>query len=228
MNNDISIIIPVYNGENYIHDALNSVTQQSYPIKEIIVVDDGSSDSTKAIIANYKIKNTLLTYIFQINSGISAARNAGLYASKTSFVAFLDHDDLYLPVKLESAMKIFSTNANIMAVRGKHKLFFEGIGLDDSDHLIKDKTKQIDYGPLIGAAVFKKILFEKIGYFDEDLISAEDIDLWLRIRKNNLLVHDVDEVHLLYRRHKDNYTKTKKFNKSKGIDLLRMLRKNKK
>ena len=94
----ISCIVPVFNGELYLAEALESILKQSYRPLEIIVADDGSTDGTEAIVARF---GTQVRYLYQPNSGPATARNLGLGAVRGEFVGFLDADDLWHPEKLE-------------------------------------------------------------------------------------------------------------------------------
>lgn len=93
----ISCIIPVYNGERYLGESLDSILAQTHQPLEIIVVDDGSTDRTATVVAGY---GTRVHYLWQANQGEAAARNRGLSAAKTEFIAFIDADDLWHPEKL--------------------------------------------------------------------------------------------------------------------------------
>ena len=105
MNNPlVSVIIPVYNSEKYIRETIESVQKQSYSNLEIIVIDDGSKDNSSKIIN--EIKDTRISYQYQPNKGVSAARNHGIKVSTGDFLAFLDSDDLWKTNKLELEMKL--------------------------------------------------------------------------------------------------------------------------
>src|SRR5688572_20501170 len=93
----ISCIVPVYNGERYIREALDSILGQTYPNLEVVVVDDGSTDATAAAVASY---GNRVSYLWQPNAGPVAARNLGLGAATGDYVAFLDADDLWHLEKL--------------------------------------------------------------------------------------------------------------------------------
>ena len=105
-NSLISCIVPVYNGERYLGEALDSILAQTYRPLEIIVVDDGSTDGTAEVVAIY---GDQVRYLKQVNGGPAATRNLGLSSSNGEFVAFLDQDDLCHPEKLERLMERFKT-----------------------------------------------------------------------------------------------------------------------
>src|SRR5271168_1713419 len=97
-NASVSAIIVVYNCEQYVRFAVDSVLAQTRPANEVIVVDDGSTDGTRQVLESYKDK---IKYVYQKNAGEPAARNTGMRHSSSDYVAFLDADDLWLPEKLQ-------------------------------------------------------------------------------------------------------------------------------
>jgi len=94
---DISVIIPTYNRDEFVTKAVDSVLSQSYTSYELIVVDDGSTDNTREVLKPYMDR---ISYIYQENAGVSAARNAGIMAASGRWIAFLDSDDTWMPDKL--------------------------------------------------------------------------------------------------------------------------------
>ena len=101
MNQDknklVSVIIPVYNGENYLSQAIDSVIDQTYSPIELIIVDDGSTDKSKEIASSYSQVN----YVYQENQGVAIARNTGIFKSQGEYIAFLDQDDIWTANKLK-------------------------------------------------------------------------------------------------------------------------------
>ena len=100
----ISCVVPVYNGERYLAETLDSILAQTYQPREVIVVDDGSTDRTAAVAASYAPG---VRYLWQVNAGEAAARNRGISASRGDFIAMLDADDLWHPEKLQRQMARF-------------------------------------------------------------------------------------------------------------------------
>ena len=107
MHPKISIIISVYNGENYLAEAIQSALDQDYPNTEIIVMNDGSTDNTSRIIDSF---GTRAIGIYQENRGLGAARNAGVSKASGEYLAFLDHDDLWVPHKLSCQLKLIQSS----------------------------------------------------------------------------------------------------------------------
>ena len=122
----VSVIIPAYNRDRYLAEAIESVLAQTYPAIELIVVDDGSSDRTAEVAQRYA-----LTYHFQPNGGISAARNAGIALATGEFLAFLDSDDIWMLDKLSKQMIPFGTDLDLEAVFGYAEQFYSP-ELDDT------------------------------------------------------------------------------------------------
>jgi glycosyltransferase involved in cell wall biosynthesis len=112
--NKVSIIIPLYNSEKYIAETINSALNQTWENKEIIIIDDGSTDKSLVIAKSYERVNVIV--ISQQNKGASAARNVGIKNSKGDFIQFLDADDLLSTDKIEAQMKIFEQYGNDIIV----------------------------------------------------------------------------------------------------------------
>lgn len=190
----VSVIIPTYNRGHCIISAIESVQSQVYSNYEIIVVDDGSVDDTKCILSEH-IRNCHITYIYQENKGVSAARNAGLRVAKGEWIAFLDSDDRWLPEKLLRQIEIihqstielgcvicnmeFSPIKNKISTSFEDSLFLpnkpQGVCTNMTSILL---TRFIMFNQ---GAIIKTSLLAKLGGFDEHLKILEDYDLALRL-----------------------------------------------
>lgn len=115
----ISVIVPVFNGERYLSEAIRSILEQSFPPAEIIVVDDGSTDRTAEIAETFSVR-----YLRQENQGVAAARNTGVDAATGTLLAFLDHDDLWVADKLEQQMTTLAAKPELDMVFGQVEQFF--------------------------------------------------------------------------------------------------------
>ncbi|MFS8117396.1 MAG: glycosyltransferase family 2 protein, partial [Microcoleus sp.] len=115
----VSVIIPAYNGDRYIVQAVESVFAQTYTNWEIIVVDDGSTDETHQVLQPYLDK---IRYIYQENRGVAAARNRGIQEAKGEFIAFLDQDDFFLPDKLAAQIALFRQQPSLGIVNSGWRL----------------------------------------------------------------------------------------------------------
>lgn len=126
----ISIIIPTYNRARFIARALESALKQSYPAHEILVVDDGSTDSTRQIVCSFEKRDQRVQYRYQANSGVAAARNNAIGAATGDWLAFLDSDDAWLPDKLQHAVDVIRQSSDIEFVHANKRYLFED-GQDD-------------------------------------------------------------------------------------------------
>ena len=125
----ISVIIHTYNNEKFIGETIESVLSQTYKDYEIIVIDDGSTDNTRAALLPYMDK---IRYHYKENGGIASAKNAGIKLSKAKFIAFFDHDDLWVPDKLKMQMEYFNKNPQAGLVYSKYITFKNGKKLINS------------------------------------------------------------------------------------------------
>ena len=187
----VSIIIPVYNSEKTVAEALESVAAQTYTDYEIIVVNDGSGDQSKSIIKKYMRPPLDITYVEQANKGPAAARNAGLRLAKGEFIAFLDADDTWDRDKLARQIKLFEENPGLGLVYCDMKHVVDGRVVHDAYLREKGYTQATEgriYDNLLKenfiftpAVLVKKSCLDAVGGFREDLKIGEDFDLWLRI-----------------------------------------------
>jgi glycosyltransferase involved in cell wall biosynthesis len=197
----ISVIVPVYNGSDFLSEAIDSIRQQMYGSIEIIVVDDGSTDSTPQIINGFA---SSIQSIRQNNAGPAAARNAGLRLARGEVIGFLDTDDLWPPDKLKIQMQCLMDNPHVEMVMGR-------IQVIELPGAIKRRHRfNIEQEPAVnvhlGGALFRRSIFGKVGAFDESLRYSEDIDFFMRVREYGIQVAVTDHVTLYYRLHQHNMT----------------------
>ncbi|MBI3801342.1 MAG: glycosyltransferase [Deltaproteobacteria bacterium] len=163
----ISCIIPVFNGERYLREAIESIFNQTYRPLEVIVVDDGSTDDTPSVVTSYGEQVRCLR---QANAGPGAARNLGLTGARGEFVAFLDADDLWHPEKLARQMARFATRAEL-AFCLTHLQNFWILELQEEAAKLRDHRFM---QPLPGYAsqtlLAKRTVFDTIGQFNPQLI----------------------------------------------------------
>ena len=179
----IAAVIPTFNRASLVSRALDSVMRQTFLPSEIIVVDDGSTDNTENLISE---KYHSVSYLKTENKGVSAARNIGIKATKSEWIAFLDSDDEWLPQKLEKQIAKVSNKHSYKIVHCEEIWIRNG-------RRVNPKIKHKKYGGYIfekclplcvispSAVVIHRDLFQELGYFDETLPACEDYDLWLRI-----------------------------------------------
>ncbi len=181
----ISVIIPTYNSDTYICEAIDSVLHQTYLDYEIIVIDDGSTDNTRTIINN---NYPLVRYFYVENNGVSAARNLGISKAQGELIAFLDADDKWLPEKLEKQAALFKTDETLGLVFTEN-YFFNEQGISEFSANKKSRLMQGDIVRNIflnsyvvtSTVMVRKCVFNQVGLFEEELAVAEDDNMWMRI-----------------------------------------------
>jgi glycosyltransferase involved in cell wall biosynthesis len=179
----VTVIIPTYNRSRFLKEAIDSVLSQDFRDFELIVVDDGSTDDTSGIVAPYHDR---LCYVFQKHRGVSAARNTGIAQAQGSLVAFLDSDDLWLPKKLSTQIDFFCNNRGALICQTEEIWIRNGIQVNAKKRHKKYSGDIFEQAlPLCivspSAVMIKKILFDRVGLFDESLPVCEDYDFWLRV-----------------------------------------------
>lgn len=202
MNNElISIIVPVYNVEKYLHRCINSIVQQTYKNLEIILIDDGSKDNCYEICMFYKEKDKRIKVIHQQNGGLSAARNTGLENATGKYISFIDSDDWVHPDfiwNLYYTMK--NTNSQIV----------ECLALSTTEYIIDEKSIELDCiekKEFDGAECFTE--FIKGNFFRQTV--------WNKLYKKEILEKLVFEVGKI---HEDEFWTYQVFEKAKHVSLL--------
>lgn len=182
MNPLVSIIIPTWNRRQLVQEAIASVLSQDYEEREVIVIDDGSTDGTEEALRRLPS----VRYHAQANQGVSRARNRGLELAHGAFICFLDSDDLWLPTKL-------STQVALMVRQPEVRVSYtDEIWIRRGRRVNPKKRHQKHSGwvfpwclPLCiispSSVMLRREVFEEVGGFDESLPVCEDYDLWLRI-----------------------------------------------
>ena len=208
----VSVVIPAHNYGHFLSTAIDSVLAQSHSALEVVVVDDGSTDDTREVVASYS--DPRVRYIWQENAGLSAARNKGIQCARMPFVAFLDADDQWLPEFLGEVMRQFAILGNRFA------LVATGTGrMDESGRRLAPPRFNFDHGgefaardfvlrnrPLSSSIVARRSVFAECGLFDTSLRSSEDRDMWIRVTaKYGFWL--IDRPLALIRRHGSNMSK---------------------
>lgn len=196
----VSVVVPVFDGELYVAEAIDSVLAQDYRPLELIAVDDGSSDSSAEILAHYPE----IRVIRQPNAGCTSARNVGIAATRGEFIAFIDQDDRWLPGKLRTQLAALKAASADYAL-GQITLFVEPgcpmpAWMGTRGWLIG--TARIGYMP--GTLAVRRALFDKVGVFDERFHIGSDADWLVRVRDAGVHVAVVPEVILEKRIHRAN------------------------
>jgi glycosyltransferase involved in cell wall biosynthesis len=229
---EVSVIVPVYNGERYIAEAIDSIISQTYQPLEIIVIDDGSTDNTRRCLEPY-LKNAQIRYFYQNNTGHGAARNTGIKYSRGTYVCFLDHDDHLEKNSIEKRLhvykkypelglvfsdfcKSFMVNNNFQT-SGRERFLqkynfpdrIPTVNIDDRDNDLYIFNPGIFVELIIddfvwtGTVMISRKVIDAVGLFDETMKWAEDHDLWIRIALR-YNIGFLDTVTAAYRQHTSN------------------------
>jgi glycosyltransferase involved in cell wall biosynthesis len=196
----ISIIIPVYNGEKYLFEAIDSILAQTYYPVEIILIDDGSTDGSAEIAKRF---SPAVKYCYQRNAGTGAARNRGLELAQGSFFAFLDADDVWLRDKLAIQMAVFYGNPETDVVFGYVKQFYS----PELDEVTRSRLRCTDEampGFLPCTMLIKRKAFFQVGLFETDWRLGQDVSWIMRARERGLRAVMVPDVVYMRRLHKNN------------------------
>jgi len=204
----VSVIITAYQKAQFLPRAMQSVLDQTFQDFELIVVDDGSTDTTREIVEHFVQKDSRIKYIYQENQGPGSARNKGIEASQAELVALLDGDDEWLPEKLEHQVQImvscpivdliFTNMQYVNTIDKGHivnlsshyhdyvmsRFTLRPLSKDGKVHLIKDKSFPAKIALknvfLPTSAMFRKYVWDKVGGFNEEFRGPEDLDFWVR------------------------------------------------
>ena len=201
--------MPAFNAESFIHKSIDSVRHQTYKKWELWIINDASSDNTENEIKPYLADKRIHYLSLERNSGVSEARNAGIRKSQGDYIAFLDADNLWLPEKLDRQVLFHLTHSDVGLSFTNYSFFDEAGERSSPAHLQKNKKQdyfhfdasRLYYENMIGTltVMVRKDILERTGYFDPNLRSAEDHDLWIRIAKAGYQFGYLDEKLSLYR-----------------------------
>src|SRR6185503_20230064 len=213
----VSVVIPVFNGERFLREAVESVLIQQYAPVEIIVVDDGSTDGTANVARSLP---ETVRYLYQTNQGPAAARNRGIEQAKGSLVAFADADDLWPRGKLELQLPYLINDPAVDIVLGRIQQMLLSSPADGQ--IQSQEFAEAAFSVNLGSAVVRKSVFERVGLFDETMRYSEDVDWFMRARESGAAIVTIDAVTLLYRQHEENMTRGKS---TAELNVLKALKK---
>jgi glycosyltransferase involved in cell wall biosynthesis len=195
----VTVIVPVYNGERYLRESLESTCAQEFDSYEVIVVDDGSTDSTAEIARSFSVR-----YLRQENQGQGAAKNAGLNLARGRFIAFQDHDDVVPPTKLRVQAGYLLEHPETGCVLGRNEWIFE-----DGEPPAW-MTRDPIYGDLggiqPGTAMIRIEDLRKVGGFDVTYRWWHYQNLFVRLREHGVRIEVLTDVVLIRRLHGKNMT----------------------
>lgn len=191
----VSVVIPTYNRAHLLKRAIQSVLNQTYQDFELIIVNDGSTDETEEVIKTFA--DDRISYIrHDKNRGMSIALNSGLERARGEFIAFQDSDDEWIPNKLERQMEVFKNlpehfgviYTSFVHIKGDRRKLLPPS--PKSGYIYSDILKERDTCWIAQPSVLiRKECFEKVGFFDENLPSLLDWDMWLRLSKHYHFYH---------------------------------------
>jgi glycosyltransferase involved in cell wall biosynthesis len=221
---EVSVVIPCYNGERFVTDAIESVLDQTRGPVEIIVVDDGSSDGSVALVERYAAAGQVVYIRHDTNKGIAAARNTGVRVARGRYIGFLDQDDLWCKEKTARLLPVFEDDPNQEigvvfsrverrsmdsgAVDNRRVTVPENVGRLGPDELISRLF--LDDFVAIVSTLIRRECFDRVGFLDESIRSgSDDFEFLVRIAQSNRFVF-VDETLAVRRLHTGSYTDAEK------------------
>lgn len=206
----VSVIIPVYQGDRFLAEAVESVLNQNFTNYEIIVIDDGSTDKSRAVLQPYYDS---VRYVFQENQGVAVARNRGIQIAKGELIAFLDQDDLWSPHKLALQVACFEAQPNLGMVNSGWQIVNQQgnvLGNVEPWHQLPNLNLEawVLWKPVLPSTLmFQRNWLEQVGGFDPQFYQAPDIDLVLRLALIGCQADWVCQTTVSYREHSDNHSR---------------------
>jgi glycosyltransferase involved in cell wall biosynthesis len=216
----VSVIIPMFNAQNFILETLKNLFLQTFNDFEVVIINDGSIDNSFSLVK--QVDDPRIVLIDQKNSGVSVARNTAIMRARGEFVAFLDADDLWHTAKLETQVKQLERHTDIDFCYTDRDLFDDVEGLNLSIEIDSDSIEKQQLFPLLlkhnhihcSSVMVRRSIFAKIGLFDVMLAASEDSDLWIRAAKSNTVLR-IASVLSFYRRHDTNTINSIKFRRNR-------------
>ena len=216
----ISVVIPAFNAASVVTQTLESVQSQTFQDFEAIIVDDGSTDETAAVVRRFCGADPRFHFVSQLHAGVSAARNKAIERARGEFIAFLDADDIWFPKKLACQIEMFREDPQANFV---YTNFFRWDGADGFSAWYNDDQPlpegdvsrklvfNVSYAcaASMSTAMVRREAFDRTGGFDLEFAMGEDWDMWLRMAEQGLWVRGIREPLACYRRWSGNVTNQK-------------------
>ncbi|MDZ7957761.1 MAG: glycosyltransferase family A protein [Aulosira sp. DedQUE10] len=213
----VSIVIPLYNCEKYLAEALDSVFAQTYRPIEVIVVDDGSTDDSAKIAQTYPS----VRYLYQSNQGAAIARNVGIALAEGELIALLDADDVWQPNKISLQVQYLNQYPQIGILATKVYQFFES-EVEIPSEFRHDKLLGEQPGMIPSTLVIRKTVFDQIGGFSPEFVPSEDTEWIYRARDSQVEIAMLPEVMVMRRFHGSNISwKTVSTSSSRLLKILK-------
>ena len=222
MSPAVSVVIITYNKADTVGPAIESVLRQTYTDREVLVVDDGSTDNTAEVVGRYGAR---VRYLPKENGGTGSARNLGIAQARGKYVALLDGDDLWLPRKLERQMAAFEREPRIIGAQCSAYLVDERLRVFDLRICRPDQDTLRDFlmfrnlPAFSSTVVVRKEIFDKVGGFGTDLVILSDWDMACRLAKAGT-IRSVSEPLVLYRHYPKNQSRDVDIHIESGIRSL--------
>lgn len=206
----VSIVLPTYNGSQYIRQSLASIIGQTYTDWELIIVDDCSTDHTLEIAHEYECRDSRITVIHnEINRKLPEALNIGFHYSKGKYLTWTSDDNMYLPEALAVMVKYLDESDTPMVCAGEY--IVDEFGQVRPEIIRRYEDCELYLHNIIGACfLYRREVWDIIGTYDTDLFGAEDYDYWLRIKKKYGKIERINNILYKYRSHRDSLSFSKK------------------
>ncbi len=216
----VSVVMPIFNGQQYLAEAIQSVLNQSFADFELIVIDDGSVDGSRKIVQEFMATAPQTSLLCQENGGVSAARNSGILASNGRYIAFLDQDDRWTPEALQIQVSYHQSHPEIGYTLAHQICFLEaGSRAPAWFHLQQVNVPHVGYLP--GTLMVNRPLFDTLGLFDTKYPISSDADWFARAKDANIPTHTLPQVILERRIHNENQSQQSQQIHGELFQLLR-------
>jgi glycosyltransferase involved in cell wall biosynthesis len=215
-NQSVSVVIPVYNGEKFLGEAIASVLHQTVPAQEIVVIDDGSTDCTPQIAAGF---GPAVSYYRQERQGPPGARNFGIGKAASDWVSLLDADDVWPENSLELQLASIGRDTSLQVVVG-YALLWPGLE-KESVSFSNEVSEEPRLIMNLGSALIRRSLFDRLGRLDPKLLYCDDWDWFMRARELGIHIGVHNGLVLYYRRHAGNLTNNQTLNNRYVVKMLK-------
>ncbi len=217
----ISVVITTYNRAHYLKGAVASVMAQSFRDLELIIVDDGSNDTTQELLEEFRGQG--IRCYRQRNGGFSVARNLGIRKAKGAFFAFLDDDDVWVPGKLQQQMEVMRNAPDIAAVYGHAEQFISPELADHERAPLEHLQGKVVPAPISSAMLIRREAFEQVGYFEEKLAIGVEMAWYARLGELGLSTRMLDDVVCRRRLHLGNLNRVGQGDQSERLRVLKQI-----
>lgn len=212
----VTVIIPCFNGERFLGEAVASIKRQGYPRIEILIVDDGSTDNSASIAG---AMGASITYVYQDNKGLPGARNTGLDHARGELITFLDVDDVYSDNKIELQVGLFEKDPGLGIVAGR--LQKTQFARHENGRPVFIPYEAPAPALKMDCALIRRGVFDTVGRFDESRTYCDDWDWFMRAREGGVKFQMHEEVVTEYRRHESNMTNNADIGNRHTLQMLK-------